>query len=112
MGLHEHHRAVRFPTARRDPELTVVEGFHALKHALRFGAELVEAVAVDPSSLDAMAAELAPDMAGPLAQRGGEGGKETPGGLGAPVPPTRGAAVAPPPGGRPAAAPPAPGAAP
>ena len=48
MGREEHERAVRFRTARRDPELTVVEGFHALKHALRFGAELVEAVAVDP----------------------------------------------------------------
>ena len=42
MGREEHERAVRFRTARRDPELTVVEGFHALKHALRFGAELVE----------------------------------------------------------------------
>ena len=41
---------MRFRTARRDPELTVVEGFHALKHALRFGAELVEAVAVDPAA--------------------------------------------------------------
>ena len=39
---------VRFRSARRDRELTVIEGFHALKHALRFGAELVEAVAVDP----------------------------------------------------------------
>ena len=29
---------MRFRTARRDPALTVVEGFHALKHALRFGA--------------------------------------------------------------------------
>ena len=38
----------RFRRARRDRELTVIEGFHALKHALRFGAELVEAVAVDP----------------------------------------------------------------
>jgi TrmH family RNA methyltransferase len=69
MGRAEHERAVRFRTARRDPELTVVEGFHALKHALRFGAELVEAVAVDPASLDAMAAELAPDLAGQLADR-------------------------------------------
>lgn len=69
MGRAEHERAVRFRTARRDPELTVVEGFHALKHALRFGAELVEAVAVDPDSLDAMAAELAPDLAGQLAGR-------------------------------------------
>lgn len=60
---------MRFRTARRDPELTVVEGFHALKHALRFGAELVEAVAVDPDALDALAGELAPDLAGQLAGR-------------------------------------------
>jgi TrmH family RNA methyltransferase len=69
MGREEHERAVRFRTARRDPALTVVEGFHALKHALRFGAELVEAVAVDPASLDAMAADLAPDLAGQLGDR-------------------------------------------
>ncbi len=58
----DHERTVRFRTARRDRGLTVVEGFHALKHALRFGAELVEAVAVDPAELDALAAELAPDL--------------------------------------------------
>jgi TrmH family RNA methyltransferase len=69
MGRDEHERAVRFRTARRDPELTVVEGFHALKHALRFGAELVEAVAVDPDALESMAAELAPDLAGQIAPR-------------------------------------------
>jgi TrmH family RNA methyltransferase len=69
MGREEHERAVRFRTARRDPALTVVEGFHALKHALRFGAELVEAVAVDPASLDAMAADLAPDLAGQLGEQ-------------------------------------------
>jgi TrmH family RNA methyltransferase len=69
MGRAEHERAVRFRTARRDPELTVVEGFHALKHALRFGAELVEAVAVDPPALEAMAAQLAPDLAGRVAGR-------------------------------------------
>jgi TrmH family RNA methyltransferase len=69
MGRAEHERAVRFRTARRDPELTVVEGFHALKHALRFGAELVEAVAVDPDSLERLATELAPDLAGQLADR-------------------------------------------
>src|SRR5206468_9988835 len=77
MDLEEHERAVRFRTARRDPELTVVEGFHALKHALRFGAELVEAVAVDPSSLDAMAADLAPDLAGQMADRVEQVDKET-----------------------------------
>lgn len=69
MGRAEHERAVRFRTARRDPQLTVVEGFHALKHALRFGAELVEAVAVDPPALEEMAAELAPDLAGQIAAR-------------------------------------------
>jgi TrmH family RNA methyltransferase len=69
MGRAEHERAVRFRTARRDPDLTVVEGFHALKHALRFGAEVVEAVAVDPPALEAMAGELAPDLAGQLADR-------------------------------------------
>ena len=69
MGRAEHERAVRFRTARRDPDLTVVEGFHALKHALRFGAELVEAVAVDPQALETMAAELAPDLEGQFADR-------------------------------------------
>lgn len=61
-----HDLTVRFRKARRDPALTVVEGFHALKHALRFGAELVEAVAVDPEELEGLAAELAPDLAGKL----------------------------------------------
>ncbi|HEX5929392.1 MAG TPA: RNA methyltransferase [Solirubrobacterales bacterium] len=65
----DHDRTVRFRKARRDPELTVVEGFHALKHALRFGAELVEAVAVEPERLDELARELAPDLAGQLGDR-------------------------------------------
>lgn len=77
MGRAEHERAVRFRTARRDPDLTVVEGFHALKHALRFGAEVVEAVAVDPAALEAMAGELAPDLAGQLADRVEPVDKET-----------------------------------
>ncbi|HEY1854134.1 MAG TPA: TrmH family RNA methyltransferase [Solirubrobacterales bacterium] len=67
MGRAEHERTVRFRSARRDPALTVVEGFHALKHALRFGAEVVEGVAVDPAALEALAAELAPDLAGRFA---------------------------------------------
>lgn len=59
----------RYRTARRDPGLAVVEGFHALKHALRFGAEIVEAVASDPAELERLAAELAPDLVGELAER-------------------------------------------
>jgi TrmH family RNA methyltransferase len=54
----------RFRAARRDPELTVLEGFHALKHALRFGAEVETAVAVDPADLERLAADLAPDLVG------------------------------------------------
>ena len=70
-------RAQRFREARRDPGLVVLEGFHALKHALRFGAEVVEAVAVDPEELERLAEELAPDLAGALPARVssvGEGG--------------------------------------
>jgi TrmH family RNA methyltransferase len=67
MGNHE--LTVRFRKARRDPELTVIEGFHALKHALRFGAELVEAVAVDPEGLERLTAELAPDLTGQMSGR-------------------------------------------
>jgi TrmH family RNA methyltransferase len=59
----------RFRRARRERDLVVIEGFHALKHALRFGAELLEAVAVDPDSLETLAADLAPDLAGTLAAR-------------------------------------------
>jgi TrmH family RNA methyltransferase len=61
-----HELTVRFRSARRDPELTVLEGFHALKHALRFGAEVREAVAVDPDELERLAADLAPDLVGRL----------------------------------------------
>lgn len=59
----------RFRTARRDRELAVLEGFHALKHALRFGAEVQEAVAASPGELEELAAELAPDLAGSLRER-------------------------------------------
>ncbi len=59
----------RFRGARRDRGLAVLEGFHALKHALRFGAEVLEAVAPEPAELEALARELAPDLAGTLSGR-------------------------------------------
>ncbi len=52
----------RFRAARRDDTLAVLEGFHALKHALRFGAELLEVVSADPARIRALAATLAPDL--------------------------------------------------
>lgn len=54
--------AERWRAARRGPDLAVLEGFHPLKHALRFGAEVVEAVAPDPSAVLRLAAGLAPDL--------------------------------------------------
>jgi TrmH family RNA methyltransferase len=59
----------RYRGARRDPGLAVLEGFHALKHALRFRAEVLEAVAADPAQLRELAAELAPDLGDALAER-------------------------------------------
>jgi TrmH family RNA methyltransferase len=53
----------RFGRARRDPSLAVLEGFHPLKHALRFGANVIEVVCSDAAQLDELAARLAPDQA-------------------------------------------------
>jgi RNA methyltransferase, TrmH family len=58
----------RYRAARRDGGLAVLEGFHALKHALRFGAEPLEAVSSDPDGLEQLAADLAPDLAGSLTE--------------------------------------------
>jgi len=48
--------------ARRDPRLAVLEGFHAVKHAVRFGAELLGAWTADRAEIDVLAARLAPDL--------------------------------------------------
>ncbi|MBU1225597.1 MAG: TrmH family RNA methyltransferase [Actinobacteria bacterium] len=53
--------------ARRNPALVVLEGFHAVKHALRFGARLEGLVTPDREALAALCADLAPDVAGALA---------------------------------------------
>ena len=66
----------RYRTARRDPGLAVLEGFHALKHALRFGADVLEAVATDLGLLQELSEELAPDLAGSLAARTNPVGSE------------------------------------
>jgi RNA methyltransferase, TrmH family len=52
----------RFGAARRDPALAVLEGFHPLKHALRFDAHVLEVVCRDLPELDRLAAQLAPDV--------------------------------------------------
>lgn len=52
----------RFHEARRDSELVVLQGFHALKHALRFDAEIEVVACVDSIELERLAQGLAPDL--------------------------------------------------
>ena len=52
----------RFHMARNDHSLVVIEGFHPLKHAIRFGAELLEVVSPDLGDLAKLQAEYAPDI--------------------------------------------------
>lgn len=66
--LTEQQLIQRFRGARRDPGLAALEGFHPLKHALRFGAEVLEIAVVDPERLARLAEELAPDIVQRLAQ--------------------------------------------
>jgi TrmH family RNA methyltransferase len=48
--------------ARRAPGLVVLEGFHAIKHALRFGGELLGVWTADARELESLRARLAPDV--------------------------------------------------
>jgi RNA methyltransferase, TrmH family len=56
-------RLADVPRARREPGLVVLEGFHALKHAVRFGGEILGSWTADPAALEALRARLAPDVA-------------------------------------------------
>jgi TrmH family RNA methyltransferase len=58
----------RFRAARRDSGLAVLEGFHAVKHAIRFGAELVALVGTNAADAERLARVLAPDVAGRFAE--------------------------------------------
>jgi RNA methyltransferase, TrmH family len=61
--------AARFRAARAGREEAVLEGFHALKHALRFGADVRLVAAADPEALERLATALAPDLAGAFRSR-------------------------------------------
>ncbi|HEX7609873.1 MAG TPA: hypothetical protein VF380_04290, partial [Solirubrobacteraceae bacterium] len=52
----------RYGSARRDRSLAVLEGLHALKHALRFDAEVLEVLTRDAEELRSLADALAPDI--------------------------------------------------
>ena len=63
----EEDVVARFARARRDPALVRLEGVHALKHAVRFGAEVEVVATADPVALRSLLAELAPDVRLPTA---------------------------------------------
>jgi TrmH family RNA methyltransferase len=58
----DHALIGRFTRARTDPSLVVLEGFHPLKHALRFGARIDVACTPDRDALIHLARDLAPDL--------------------------------------------------
>lgn len=63
----DHALIDRFRQARRDQTLAVLDGLHALKHALRFGATIEEMVSNDVEAVQQLASEVAPDVSGQLA---------------------------------------------
>ncbi len=52
----------RFRRARSDQSMAVLEGFHPLKHAIRFGADLIDVFSVSPEELVGLAESNAPDV--------------------------------------------------
>ena len=52
-----------------DHDAVCLEGLHALKHALRFGAEVLEVSSADPERLSRLAHDLAPDVAAEIVAR-------------------------------------------
>lgn len=52
----------QFIEARRDPTLAVLEGFHPVKHALRFGATFEMIATSDRSQLERLTKKLAPEL--------------------------------------------------
>jgi TrmH family RNA methyltransferase len=59
-----------------------LEGFHAVKHALRFAPELVRRItAVDPSAATALCGELAPDLLDVFSSRVEQGPSDHPTGV-------------------------------
>ncbi|MFF3214748.1 TrmH family RNA methyltransferase [Streptomyces sp. NPDC002886] len=65
-GIQDTERQWREAVARED--LVLLDGFHALKHALRFGADVRIAVADDPEAVRGLARELAGDVEADVAR--------------------------------------------
>lgn len=64
--MHRQETIERYRTGRSHPGRVVLEGFHALKHALRFRAEVTEVLSPAPDDVLRLAERLAPDVRGPI----------------------------------------------
>lgn len=58
--------AEKFKDARGDRNFALLEGFHPLKHALRFHADILDVVTDDMNELLALSRRLAPDLTGTI----------------------------------------------
>jgi hypothetical protein len=56
----------RVAAARRGADTVLLEGVHALKHAVRFGADIHAVATPEPVQLRRLLAELAPDVVLPV----------------------------------------------
>ena len=65
----DHALIDRFRQARRDQTLVVLDGLHAVKHALRFGAEIDISVTSETEAVRRLAADVAPDVCDRLTSR-------------------------------------------
>ncbi len=54
--------ASRVRSSRSDPDRVRLEGIHAVKHAVRFGADIEVLVTTDPDAVAALLDDLAPDV--------------------------------------------------
>src|SRR5690625_3686201 len=61
-----------FLSARKSRSLDVLEGFHPLKHALRFDAAIARVVTPDREALQSLARRLAPDVTSAIMERAEE----------------------------------------
>lgn len=62
MSLSTNEYKRLFQAAYRDPQLVVLEGFHAVKHSLRFGATIRAMIATNIGEIRDLATDLAPDV--------------------------------------------------
>lgn len=61
--------ASRVRSAQADPDRVRLEGVHAVKHAVRFGADIEVLVTADPDAVASLLEDLAPDVADAVLSR-------------------------------------------